>query len=207
MKAREYYKKEYEDSYTNVIIKGGKPENKNINNELELNEYIFYTFDGLNIGKVKALKEEPLILERKFFRFCDFNNCNVQNIIFRKCCFLGCEFSRSKLFYVNFEDCLFVHPVIEKGGVADDDAYYAPTVFENCKVMGEFINCTLDYVVFERDSIFLSKFKNTSFENTFTEKCSIVSVEMSDCNLKDSTMNHMDMFEVKFTDEKLTSVN
>ena len=52
-------------------------------------------------------------------------------MVFKNCCFEGCQFLDVKFDRVIFDNCMFSVPVIEKGADANE-AYYSTTTFTRC---------------------------------------------------------------------------
>jgi uncharacterized protein YjbI with pentapeptide repeats len=183
-------------SYTNTTFK------------FETVDYIFYNFNTWNFGAPVALStKDYVIVEGLHINYCIFENCNFENIIFRNCSFSGSKFINTKLQRVVFEKCLFSVPVIEKGYHEVDNTYYAPTIFEGCVFVCDFVNCDVEYSLFERANFTLSNFKKSSLQYSVMNTCAMSSVQMQDCNLRDFSIRNTDIIDILFPDEQLTTVN
>lgn len=208
-RAYAYYKELFKDNYP-IQSKHGREEYSYTNTtyELKTEDYIFYEFNTWNFGASAALSSKDFaVVEGIHINYCIFENCNIENIIFRNCSFSGCKFINVRFERVIFDNCLFSVPVIEKGYHEIDDTYYAPTLFEKCIFVADFIECDIDHTLFERANFTLSNFKQVSLQYSVMDMCVISGVQMQDCNLREFSIGNTDIMDIEFSDERLTTVN
>ncbi|MDL2233173.1 pentapeptide repeat-containing protein [Ruminococcaceae bacterium OttesenSCG-928-L11] len=207
--AIKYYSQLFKDDYPPKTVKGEKLNlYTNSTYNLELEQYLFYDFDTVDIGKPVALSESDyLIVEGCRINYSTFQNCNIKNIVFRRCSFSGSTFTNVHFDHVVFDSCLFSVPVIENGRTGVDDIYYAPTIFRNCTVVGRISDCSIEHTLFEKVCFTLTKFERSSLQECVFDMCPLSSVEVKDCNLSDFKVMNTDILEITFSDELKSIVN
>lgn len=207
--AYNYYADVFEKDYPKQSVKGKELYlYTNTTYALEQAEYMFYSFDTVDIGSPVALNEaDYVVVEGIRINYCDFQKCNIKNIIFRNCSFSGTNFSDIHFDHVIFDSCIFSVPVMESGRVGTDDIYYAPTVFQTCTFVGTFINCDIEHCLFEKVSFTLSKFEKCSLYASVLNMCALSSVDIKDCNMSGFGIINTDILELSFSDERKSIVD
>ncbi|MEY8357240.1 pentapeptide repeat-containing protein [Lachnospiraceae bacterium 54-53] len=205
----QYYLELFKDDYPKKSVRGKSLYlYTNTSYDLEHEQYIFYSFDMVDIGRPVALGESDyLLVEGVRINYCTFQNCNIKNIIFRKCSFSGSSFTDVRFDNVIFDSCLFTVPVMEKGKSSIEDTYYAPTIFKTCIFVGRFSNCDTEHVLFEKTCFTLTKFENSSLQNSVFDTCALYSIDIKDCNLCDFSICNTDVLDLSFSDERKSTVN
>lgn len=204
-----YHKELFKDNYP-IQSKRGKEKYSYTNTiyKLESKDYIFYKFNTWNFGASVAMSSRDyIVVEGIHINYCVFENCNIENIIFRNCSFSGSKFINVRLQRVIFDKCMFSVPVMEKGYHETDDIYYAPTLFEKCIFVGDFIECDIDHTLFERANFTLLNFRHVTLQYSVMDTCALSSVQMQDCNLRNFSIRNTDIIDIEFSDERLTTVN
>ena len=107
--AYNYYADVFEKDYPKQSVKGKELYlYTNTTYALEQAEYMFYSFDTVDIGSPVALNEaDYVVVEGIRINYCDFQKCNIKNIIFRNCSFSGTNFSDIHFDHVIFDSCIF----------------------------------------------------------------------------------------------------
>ena len=208
-RAYAYHKDLFKDDYP-IQNRRGKEEYSytNATYKLEPEDYIFYKFNTWNFGASVALSSKDyIIVEGIHINYCIFENCNIENVTFRNCSFSGSKFINVRLQGVIFDKCMFSLPVMENGYHEVDDIYYAPTLFERCIFVGDFIECDIDHTLFERANFTLSNFMHVTLQYSVMDTCTLSSVQMQDCNLRNFSIRNTDIMDIEFSDERLTTVN
>lgn len=207
-RASAYYKDEFKKYYKSVDCKGEKINQYEYEGyDLDKVEYALYTFNSLEMGEKVALSQEDYAAKESIrFLFCKFEKCNINNMVFKNCCFEGCQFLDVGFGRVNFDNCIFSVPVIEKGADANE-AYYSTTTFTGCIFVSEFNSCNLDNTLFERCNLTLSKFKKSSMQHSLLNACALSGVEVQDCKLQDFAIARTDIMDIIFADDRGSSVD
>jgi len=208
-RATDYYSKKFKVDYPPKMEKGEKRYlYTNTAYTLNLTEYMFYTFDTVDIGMSVALSENDyLLVEGVRFNYCDFQNCNIKNTIFRRCSFSGSSFTDIYFDHVVFDSCMFSVPVIEDGKIEANDIYHAPTIFKTCTFVGRFSDCDIDHSLFEKVCFTLTNFVRNSLQNSIFDMCPLHSVDIKDCNFCDFNILNEDIIDITFSDERKSTVN
>ena len=151
--------------------------NKNLYTEYSPNEkYSFKEHKNLVLGgghpkkedEFQEIKDEDIICAK-------FIKCKFSNIKFTSCKFIGCYFEECELMGggVVFENCIFIKKdSYEKPNLNKEDNFSCE--FNHCNIYAKFINCTLEYIIFNKCII-----KDTNFELS----------DMSDGMIFDSTLS------------------
>ncbi len=199
-----YYADVFKKDYPKQSVNGKKLYlYTNTTYELNQSQYMFYSFDTVDIGRPVALSEtDYLVVEGVRINYCSFQNCNIKNIIFRNCSFSGTNFSSIHFDHVIFDSCFFSVPVIENGRARTDDIYYAPTIFKACTFVGTFLSCDIKHCLFEKVCFILSKFEKCSLQASVLNMCALSSVDIKDCNLSSFGISNADILELSFSDER-----
>lgn len=134
------------------------------------------------------------------YRDHDFSKQDLQDLVFDKCQFYGCNFSRSDLTETKFIDCVF----IESGNVLGCDFSHAKlkeASFKNCNLSMaifdgadafgiEMRHCHLKGVSFVR-----TNFANHITHNTYFCSAYITNCDLSYANLERQKLEKCDLFE------------
>lgn len=208
-RAIKYYSQLFKNDYPPKTVNGEELYlYTNTTYNLELEQYMFYTFDTVNIGKPVALGESDyLIVEGCRINYCTFQNCTIKNIVFRRCSFSGSTFTNVHFSNVVFDSCFFFVPVMNNERIKVEDIYYAPTIFKNCTFVGRFSDCDVGHTMFDKVCFTLSKFERSSLQECVFDMCPLSGVEVKDCNLSDFKITNTDILEITFSDERKSTVN
>jgi len=208
-RAYNYYADLFKKDYPKKSVKGEERYlYTNTTYELDQAQYMFYSFNTVDIGRPAALNEtDYIIVEGVRINYCSFDNCNIKNIIFRNCSFSGTVFSSIHFDHVIFDSCIFSVPVMENGRVKVDDIYHAPTIFKSCTFVGAFLNCDIEYCLFEKVCFTLSKFEKCSLHASVFNMCALSSVDIKDCNMSSFGIINTDILELSFSDERKSIVD
>ncbi|MEL7605776.1 MAG: pentapeptide repeat-containing protein [Sedimentibacter saalensis] len=208
-RAYQYYSEKFKMVYKKQSVKGEELYlYTNTSYDLDQTQYIFYDFDTLDIGKPVALYEtDYLLIDGVRINYCDFQNCNIKNIIFRSCSFSGSAFINVNFEQVIFDSCIFSVPVTEDGKKAVNDTYYAPAIFKDCIFVGKFLGCDIENTLFEKVCFTLTKFESSSLQESIFNMCALSSVDFKDCNLSNFGICNTDILDLSFSDEHKSIVN
>ena len=107
----------------------------------------------------------------------DFDNCNLSELIFRECTFIGYNFSNNKVIDRNFSLGLFTNCNFS-GCDFTHSSLYAAT----------FRNCNFNNSDFTVCDLFKTIFHNCDFSNSSFTSCSLLSTLFDNCNLQDANL-------------------
>lgn len=104
-----------------------------------------------------------------------FNNCKFSNIKFKDCKFIGCYFMECNFEGggASFENCIFIKEDSEELPSLNKKDNFS-CYFKECNIYGKFINCSLNYVIFNKCNI-----KNTTFELSDMTSVIIINSELN----------------------------
>ena len=137
-------------------------DSKDVYTEYIPNErYSFKEHKDLVIGGGHPKKEDEFQEIKDADIICaKFIKCRFSNIEFTNCRFVGCYFEECEFMGggVVFQDCIFVKKDSdEKPNLNKNDNFSCE--FNHCNIYAKFINCTLEYIIFNKSNL-----KNTNFE-------------------------------------------
>ena len=152
-------------------------ENKDVYTEYNPNEkYSFKEHKNLVLGGGHPKQEDEFQEIKDADIICaKFIKCRFSNIKFTNCKFIGCYFEECELMGggVVFQDCIFIKiDSYEKPNLNKE--YNFSCEFNKCNIYAKFINCTLEFIIFNKCII-----KDTNFELS----------DMSDGIIFDSTLD------------------
>lgn len=165
---------------------------------LERNSYKFAKFSDLIFGcDTSEDQKEVVCVTGVCFYYCDFSMCGFNNISFEQCAFVGCNFSECYTlgFTAIFSECRFMNRV--KGESNIDDA---PSMFLNCELSAKFIDSDLSTAVFEKSHFYFSRFERVYLKDTIFLDSSFDTVNICDCDLRNSKILHPKFIEFNIED-------
>ncbi len=159
---------------------------KNLHTEYSPNEkYSFKEHKNLILGggypkkedEFQEIKDEDIICAK-------FIKCRFSNIKFTSCKFIGCYFEECELMGggVVFQDCIFVKKdKDEKPNLNKEDNFSCE--FNNCRIYAKFINCTLEFIIFNKCFLNTTNFELSDMSNGMIFDSTLSMIIISDTNL------------------------
>lgn len=137
-------------------------ESKDVYSEYIPNEkYSFKEHKELVLGGGHPKKEDEFQEFKDLDIICaKFIKCRFSSVKFTNCRFVGCYFESCDFMGGGtvFQDCVFIKKDSdEKPNLNKEDNFSCE--FNNCSIYAKFINCTIEYIIFNSCSL-----KNTNFE-------------------------------------------
>ncbi len=137
-----------------------------------------------------------------------FNNCKFSNIKFKDCKFIGCYFIECNFDGggVIFDNCILIKQDSEELPSLNRKDNFSCD-FKGCNIYGKFINCSLNYAIFNKCNI-----KNTSFELTDMTSVIITNSELkmviiTDADLTGTKITGTYIEDLEFRDKKKTKMD
>lgn len=143
------------------------------------------TFDRVSVAELEFAGRQ---FDHCTFTGCDFSDINLKSCDFTKSTFFACNFSMVKFNAVGLDQVKF------------DDCKLVGADFSNAKdflFSANFVNCRLDYAVFQK-----KKNKKSLFRN-----CSLIGAEFSEADFTGSVFDNCDLSSAVFMRSNLGSVN
>lgn len=173
------------------------------------NELSYKQFNNIEFGKDGLLDEDKFyVIESKDIICTTFVDCSFTNIKFKECKFIGCYFDSCKFEKggVSFENCSFFK----------EDSYIKPSLnrkdnfsctFKNCSIYARFLNCILEYTIFEETIINNTNFEQSDMESSIIVDCELNKITISDCNLSGFKIVNTYIKDIDFKDKYLSKLD
>ena len=155
-------------------------------------KYSFKDFENRTLGGGHIKEEENFeeVINKDIvctrFKACKFYNIKFKDCKFIGCYFIDCDFGSGG---VSFENCTFYKQESEVLPSLNRDDNFS-CEFNKCNIYCKFLNCSLNYAIFDRCMI-----KNTTFQ--ITEMSSVIIVNS---NMKKAILMDVDITGSKFID-------
>ncbi|MBM7558196.1 pentapeptide repeat-containing protein [Halanaerobacter jeridensis] len=179
--------------------------------EIENEEYIFTKIKDKAIGNESIFKKEDEIVSGKKFYGVEFDNCIFHNVIFKNCLFIGCKFDRCSTMpsEVIFKNCYFNRrrsKNVKQISAGDFEFNNFFTIFNDSQFVVDFINCELEYALFNDCEIISSKFKENNMKDMIFNNCKFAGIKISDCDMRNLKIVNLDFIEgFSIEDKKKTT--
>jgi len=147
-------------------------------------------------------------IENKVFKGEDFTKEALGKVTYDQCDFIQCNFEKADLSYVQFQDCCFKNCNLDRAKLRETS--FDQVVFDGCKMLGihfsivnqfqfdvQFIECTLDFSIFEQMRI-----RKSSFEG-----CHMHELDFTEADLRESSFKECDLHRTTFVRTKLEDVD
>ena len=129
------------------------------------------------------------------FHGCIFDNCRLSNCIYTDCLFSDCYFINTDFTMIIFEDCT----------MDNCDISWRELQQEQCVLRAKFINCRLDNSRIA--NIYIDAwFEGCNLTNAVWDHCVIVDCGVTECELDGFGIVNSEKVNIKFSDQKLSTV-
>ena len=190
--------------HNNVKIFGKLSESKDVYKEFNPNDrYSFKEHNNLVIGGGHPKKED------EFQEFKDedivcakFVKCRFSNVKFSNCKFIGCYFEECELMGggVVFQDCIFVKKdKDDKPNLNKEDNFSCE--FNHCNIYAKFINCTLEFIIFNKCILKNTNFELSDMSNGIIYDSTLEMIIISDTNLSGTKIVSTYIEDLEFRDK------
>ena len=194
----------------NVKIFGKLSESKDVYKEFNPNDrYSFKEHNNLVIGGGHPKKED------EFQEFKDedivcakFVKCRFSNVKFSNCKFIGCYFEECELMGggVVFQDCIFVKKdKDDKPNLNKEDNFSCE--FNHCNIYAKFINCTLEFIIFNKCILKNTNFELSDMSNGIIYDSTLEMIIISDTNLSGTKIVSTYIEDLEFRDKYKTKLD
>lgn len=149
-------------------------------------KFSYKVFNGEFFGKKDIESEENfLIIENKDVVCTKFIDCKFYNVKFRNCKFIGNTFTRCNFGGggVVFDNCTFIKEDTEKLPTLNKEDNFS-TEFNECSLYVKFINCSIQFIIFEKCYL-----KDTTFEQCNMSNGIIINSELNMIIIKDTNLS------------------
>lgn len=190
--------------HNNVKIFEKLSESKDVYKEFNPNDrYSFKEHNNLVIGGGHPKKED------EFQEFKDedivcakFVKCRFSNVKFSNCKFIGCYFEECELMGggVVFQDCIFVKKdKDDKPNLNKEDNFSCE--FNHCNIYAKFINCTLEFIIFNKCILKNTNFELSDMSNGIIYDSTLEMIIISDTNLSGTKIVSTYIEDLEFRDK------
>lgn len=190
--------------HNNVKIFEKLSESKDVYKEFNPNDrYSFKEHNNLVIGGGHPKKED------EFQEFKDedivcakFVKCRFSNVKFSNCKFIGCYFEECELMGggVVFQDCIFVKTdKDDKPNLNKEDNFSCE--FNHCNIYAKFINCTLEFIIFNKCILKNTNFELSDMSNGIINDSTLEMIIISDTNLSGTKIVSTYIEDLEFRDK------
>lgn len=131
-----------------------------------------------------------------------FIKCRFSNIKFTNCKFIGCYFEECEFMGGGavFQDCIFVKKDSdEKPNLNKEDNFSCE--FNNCNIYAKFLNCTLEYVIFNKSILKNSNFEFSDMSSGIIFDSTLDTIIISDTNLSGAKIVNTYIEDLEFRDK------
>lgn len=196
--------------HNNVKIFEKLSESKDVYKEFNPNDrYSFKEHNNLVIGGGHPKKED------EFQEFKDedivcakFVKCRFSNVKFSNCKFIGCYFEECELMGggVVFQDCIFVKTdKDDKPNLNKEDNFSCE--FNHCNIYAKFINCTLEFIIFNKCILKNTNFELSDMSNGIIYDSTLEMIIISDTNLSGTKIVSTYIEDLEFRDKYKTKLD
>lgn len=196
--------------HNNVKIFEKLSESKDVYKEFNPNDrYSFKEHNNLVIGGGHPKKED------EFQEFKDedivcakFVKCRFSNVKFSNCKFIGCYFEECELMGggVVFQDCIFVKKdKDDKPNLNKEDNFSCE--FNHCNIYAKFINCTLEFIIFNKCILKNTNFELSDMSNGIIYDSTLEMIIISDTNLSGTKIVSTYIEDLEFRDKYKTKLD
>ncbi len=183
---------------------------KDVYSEYNPNDrYSFKEHNNLVIGGGHPKKEDEFQEIKDTDIVCaKFIKCRFSNIKFTSCKFIGCYFEECELMGggVVFQDCIFVKTdKDDKPNLNKEDNFSCE--FNHCNIYAKFINCTLEFIIFNKCILKNTNFELSDMSNGIIYDSTLEMIIISDTNLSGTKFIGTYIEDLEFRDKYKTKLD
>lgn len=183
---------------------------KDVYSEYNPNDrYSFKEHNNLVIGGGHPKKEDEFQEIKDTDIVCaKFIKCRFSNIKFTSCKFIGCYFEECELMGggVVFQDCIFVKTdKDDKPNLNKEDNFSCE--FNHCNIYAKFINCTLEFIIFNKCILKNTNFELSDMSNGIMYDSTLEMIIISDTNLSGTKFIGTYIEDLEFRDKYKTKLD
>lgn len=183
---------------------------KDVYSEYIPNErYSFKEHNNLVIGGGHPKKEDEFQELKDADIICaKFIKCRFSNIKFTNCKFIGCYFEECELMGggVVFQDCIFVKQDKEDTPNLNKEDNFS-CEFNHCNIYAKFINCTLEFIIFNKCILKNTNFELSDMSNGIIYDSTLEMIIISDTNLSGTKIVSTYIEDLEFRDKYKTKLD
>ena len=183
---------------------------KDVYSEYNPNErYSFKEHNNLVIGGGHPKKEDEFQEVKDADIICaKFIKCRFSNIKFTNCKFIGCYFEECELMGggVVFQDCIFVKQDKEDTPNLNKEDNFS-CEFNHCNIYAKFINCTLEFIIFNKCILKNTNFELSDMSNGIIYDSTLEMIIISDTNLSGTKIVSTYIEDLEFRDKYKTKLD
>ncbi|WP_311735302.1 pentapeptide repeat-containing protein [Clostridium chauvoei] len=185
-------------------------ETKNISKDyMPDKEYSYKDFNVRIFGEHRIKGEENFEeVSNKDIICSTFQNCKFNNMKFKDCKFIGCYFINCDFGSggVAFENCiLFKEESDAIPSLNKNDNFSC--IFKGCNIYGKFLNCLLNYAVFENCSIQNSNFNLTDMTSVIIKNSELNLTIIADTDLSGAKILNTYIQDLEFRDKYISKMD
>lgn len=183
---------------------------KDVYSEYNPNErYSFKEHNNLVIGGGHPKKEDEFQELKDADIICaKFIKCRFSNIKFINCKFIGCYFEECELMGggVVFQDCIFLkQDKDDTPNLNKEDNFSCE--FNHCNIYAKFINCTLEFIIFNKCILKNTNFELSDMSNGIIYDSTLEMIIISDTNLSGTKIVSTYIEDLEFRDKYKTKLD
>lgn len=183
---------------------------KDVYSEYNPNErYSFKEHNNLVIGGGHPKKEDEFQELKDADIICaKFIKCRFSNIKFTNCKFIGCYFEECELMGggVVFQDCIFLkQDKDDTPNLNKEDNFSCE--FNHCNIYAKFINCTLEFIIFNKCILKNTNFELSDMSNGIIYDSTLEMIIISDTNLSGTKIVSTYIEDLEFRDKYKTKLD
>ena len=183
---------------------------KDVYSEYNPNDrYSFKEHNNLVIGGGHPKKEDEFEEIKDTDIICaKFIKCRFSNIKFTSCKFIGCYFEECELMGggVVFQDCIFVKTDKEDTPNLNKEDNFS-CEFNFCNIYAKFINCTLEFIIFNKCNLKNTNFELSDMSNGIIYDSTLEMIIISDSNLSGTKFVGTYIEDLEFRDKYKTKLD
>ncbi|MFU7514403.1 pentapeptide repeat-containing protein [Clostridium sp. HCS.1] len=183
---------------------------KDVYSEYNPNErYSFKEHNNLVIGGGHPKKEDEFQEIKDADIICaKFIKCRFSNIKFTNCKFIGCYFEECELMGggVVFQDCIFLKQDKEDTPNLNKEDNFS-CEFNHCNIYAKFINCTLEFIIFNKCILKNTNFELSDMSNGIIYDSTLEMIIISDTNLSGTKIVSTYIEDLEFRDKYKTKLD
>lgn len=183
---------------------------KNISNNFTPDsKYSFKTFDNTLFGNEKIDSEDNFkeVCNKDIicsvFRNCRFFNIKFSDCNFIGCTFIGCDFGSGG---VTFENCIFVKEDSDKIPTLNNKDNFS-CHFKDCNIYGKFLNCMLNYTIFEWCNLENTSFTLSDLSSVIIYNSRLSMIILSDVDLSGTKILETYIEDLEFRDKYKSKID
>ena len=170
---------------------------------LPSDKYSFKEHKDMVLGGCHPKKEDEFQEVKDIDIVCaKFIKCRFSNIKFTNCRFIGCYFEECELMGggVVFQDCIFIKKDNdEKPNLNKEDNFSCE--FNNCNIYSKFMNCTLEYIIFNKCNLTNTNFELSDISDGIIIDSTLDMIIICDTNLSGTKIVNTYIEDLEFRDK------